>query len=128
MPDAWTPPDGFTLTRHDAHYLDFRGQGFTTRPVSPMEDGQIEVLWWDEAEPFIYSANDGRGPNATQETKDAAKAGNPVMGWNPNVTPKAIQGGYVPPQFSLRWDDDPTPKIAPASTATPPDADEGGDS
>lgn len=117
MPDEWTPPDGFTLTRLPAHYFDARGKGAARRPAEPMADGQIDVLWWNEDEPFIYSANDGRGPYATDETKAAAAAGNHVMGWNPNVTPKPIQGGYVPPQFKLVWDDDPTPKIEPATAA-----------
>lgn len=152
MPDAWQPPDGYTLTVVPEHYLDARGHGSDTRPAEPMPDGQIMVPWFgralvpdpdvseDEAAkraelgvvtplvevdvaPWALTPNDGRGPNATAETRAAAIAGTPVMGWNPVILEKPIKDGYVPPQYVLVKDDDPTlGTVEPASAteAAPP--------
>lgn len=131
MPD-WTPPDGFTLTKTDPYWLDSKGKAWSTRPADLMPDGQINVFWFGRAmatddagaateidvEPWAYTPNDGRGPNATQEARERAAAGDPIMGWNPVVLEKPIRDGYVPPQLVLVDDADPTlGDVEPASTA-----------
>ena len=115
----WTPPKGFTLTVIPGHTLDDRGMNRDgADPRRPqravMPDGAQEVFWFDEDEPFVYQENDGRGQFASKEAKDAAAAGKPLAGWNPNGEHRPIQGGYVPPQYVLTSDTDKTKKIKPA--------------
>lgn len=101
----WTPPKGYVLTRHEGHNVNTQGFAITAESVGAqreiMPDGQMDVFWYDEAEPFAYSENDGTGPNASQAAKDAAAAGKPLGGFNPKGSYKPIQGGFVPPQYQL---------------------------
>lgn len=119
MASEWTPPKGFTLTVIPEHTLDERGFDNSAndprRPRGVMPDGQIEVFWFDEDEPYVWQENDGTGQFASQEAKDAAAAGKPMAGWNANGTLKPIEGGYVPPQYILTDDKDKTPKVEPAN-------------
>lgn len=131
MPDAWKPPDGFTLTQTDPHYLDSNGRAWDNRPAELMPDGQINVFWFGRAldadgneidvPPWAYTPNDGRGPNATAEARERAAAGDPIIGWNPVYLEKPIMGGYVPPQSVLVKDDDPTLGAVEPATTTPRD-------
>lgn len=117
-PGGWKVPSGFTLTRHEGYYVDHRGMersGSTTNTT--MEDGQIEVPHFVEAEPFVWEANTGRGQYASPEAKQRALAGDPIWGWNPNCILLPIENGWMPPQYTLRHDDDPTPVTEPASVA-----------
>jgi len=117
---TWKAPKGYTLVTHPGHYLDARGfrvdeaQGVHAKGLMP--DGQIQVLWFDDDEPFAETENDGRGPHASDEAIAAAAAGKPIKGWNPKATLKPIQGGWHPPVYQLTRDDDPTPKTEPAGT------------
>lgn len=97
-------PDGYKLTVIDGYQVN--DQGFRIdpdtagrRPVMP--DGQIEVMWFDENQPFIWTSNDGMGDHASEEAKDAARAGTPLEGWNPNVIRKPIEDGWMPPVYTL---------------------------
>lgn len=123
MASEWTPPKGFTLTIIPAHTIDDRGMNRDgadpRRPSRPlMLDGSQEVFWFDEAEPYTWTVNDGTGQFASQEAKDAAAAGKPMAGWSPHGEHKPIKGGYVPDQYVLTHDADPTPITEPASVAT----------
>lgn len=117
MASDWKPPKGFTLTRIPGHLIDSRGMA--AKGSDPrrgvMLDGTQDVAWFDEAEPFVYEENDGRGPMASQEARDAAAAGTPLAGWNPNVVHKPIENGWVPDQYVLTADADPTPVTEPAN-------------
>lgn len=102
----WKAPDGYVLARHEGTYVNNRGFGVKSRDAVTdarplMADGAIEVLWFDEAEPFVESSNDGMGPHASDEAKRAARAGEPLTGWNPNVTSKPIRDGWMPPSYTL---------------------------
>lgn len=124
-PGGWSVPKGYTLKRIPGHYIDARGMNRDgsdpRRDRGPMLDGTQEVAHFDEAEPFIYQENDGRGQFASDEAKAAAAAGKPLAGWNPNVTFKGIVGGYVPDQYVLTHDKDDTPTIEPANVLAPPE-------
>lgn len=107
----WKAPAGYVLTRHPGTHVNSRGFGVKSkgavteaRPLMP--DGAIDVLWFDEDEPFVETENDGMGPNASDEAKDAARAGKPLKGWNPNVTVKPIKDGWMPPSYTLTKKDD----------------------
>lgn len=117
MASDWTPPKGFTLTVIPGHVMDARGMAAAGSDPRRgiMADGATNVLWFNEAEPFVYEENNGRGPMASQEARDAAAAGKPLAGWNANAIEKPIEGGWVPPQYVLTKDDDPTPVTEPAS-------------
>lgn len=108
----WQVPEGFTLSVVDGHTVNQRGflihGGSTPDRQVPVPDGSVDVFWFDEAEPFVWSLNDGRGPQASQAAKDAARAGKPLEGWAPNGEFRPIKDGWVPPQYILRKDDDPT--------------------
>lgn len=138
----WTPPSGFTLTATDEHWLDSLGRAWSTPPADRMRDGQINVFWFGRAlvagdvaagddpraalteidvAPWALTPNDGRGPFATEETRQAALDGKPIMGWNPVVLEKPIKDGYVPPQLVLVKDDDPTLGAVEPASATPRD-------
>lgn len=118
MPDAWTPPDGFTLTTTAEYWVDSKGRAWSTPPPDRMPDGQINVFWFGRAldddgaeidvDPWALTANDGRGPFATRAAVQAAAKGKPLTGWNPVVLEKPIKDGYVPPQLVLVKDNDPT--------------------
>lgn len=117
MASEWTPPKGYTLTVIPGHLIDSRGMaaaGGDPR-LGLLPDGQLDVAHFNETEPFIYEENDGRGQFASQEARDAAAAGKPLAGWNPNVTMLPIEGGWVPDQYVLSANDDPTPVTEPAS-------------
>lgn len=121
-PGGWSVPDGFTLTRIDGHYVDDKGFAVTGsgKPLRTTQDGTREVPEWNEKEPFVWQENDGKGANASDEARAAAEAGTPLAGWNPNVRFRPIKDSWMPPQFTLTWDDDPTPVTEPASiTALP---------
>jgi hypothetical protein len=123
----WKPPKGFTLTRHEGHYIDERGfrvddPATARRPLMP--DGQEDVLHFFEDEPFKLSANDGTGPHASVEARKRALAGDPIMGWNANALPLPIEGGWVPPTYSLTDDKDDTPETRPAVVGAPSDTDQ----
>lgn len=115
-PGGWEVPAGFTLTRIPAHQIDHRAMeasGSTTDTLAP--DGSIRVLHFFPEEPYVWKVNDGTGPNASDEAKRAALAGTPLAGWSPHCVSLPIEGGWVPDQYVLTHDDDPTPKIEPAS-------------
>lgn len=120
---AWEPPAGYTLTRHEGHYVNrkgFRVDADAAPAGGYMPDGQIEVPHFDNTEPFIYRANDGQGPFASDEAKRAAAAGEPLGGLSPNVTYKPIVGGWVPTVYTLRHVDDTTPETEPATLGGEP--------
>jgi hypothetical protein len=126
-PGGWEVPEGYTLKRIPGHYIDVRGinmEGSDPRDPRPrhqrMPDGAQEVAHFDEDEPFIYEENDGTGQFASQEAKDAAAAGTPMAGWNPNVTMLPIVDGYVPDQYVLTFDKDKTKKVKPANVLGEP--------
>jgi hypothetical protein len=123
-PGGWDVPEGYTLKRIPGHYIDSRGYNMEgsdpRRGRQPMPDGMQEVAHFDEDEPFIYEENDGTGQFASQEAKDAAAAGKPMGGWNPNVTMKPIEDGYVPDQYVLSFDKDKTKKVKPATVLGEP--------
>lgn len=101
---SWQAPEGYVLTEHPGYYVNIRG--FRVDDVNPtdralMPDGTIEVLWWNEDEPFVWKVNDGSGANASQEAKDAAAAGTPLAGYSPNTTTRPIKDGWVPPTYQL---------------------------
>lgn len=107
---TWKAPKGYTLEVHPGHQLNGRGYRIEDGDQNPrggvMPDGQIEVLWFDEDEPFVQSENDGRGPMASAEAIAAARAGKPLSGWNPNTHTEPIKDGWVPPTYILRKDGD----------------------
>jgi hypothetical protein len=120
----WKPPKGATLVRHDPYRINEQGMRLdgANRPEhwSPMPDRQIDVAWFDEDEPFVWHVHQGEShPHELGQPSDeaikAAAAGKPLEGWRPNVTMRPIMDGYVPPQYTLAFDDDPTPKIEPAT-------------
>lgn len=117
MASDWKPPEGYTLTVIPGHVMDARGMAAAgsdpRRGIMP--DGATMVLHFDEDEPYVWEENNGRGPMASQEARDAAKAGKPLAGWNPNAVEVPISGGWVPDQYVLTHDDDKTPTIEPAS-------------
>lgn len=122
---TWTPPAGYVLTKIPGHYLN--GRGMNVDGSDPrrglMPDGQIEVAHFVEDEPFVWTENDGKGPNASVEARKAALAGEPLSGWSPNVIMLPIEGGYVPDQYHLvREDDESHGTIEPASVLTGKDA------
>lgn len=98
-------PDGYKLIAHEGYYVNDQGFRITPdtegrRPVMP--DGQIEVPHFDENNPFIFTSNDGMGLHASEEAKEAARAGEPMEGWNPNVVLKPIKDGWMPPAYTLQ--------------------------
>lgn len=114
---AWKPPEGYVLTVVPGHYLNARGyeaDGSDPRH-GVLPDGQIEVAHFFEAEPFVWVENDGKGPNASIEAREAALAGEPLAGWSPNAILLPIEDGWVPDQYVLTHVDDDTPTIEPAS-------------
>lgn len=119
----WKPPKGYTLTKHEGHYVNDRG--FRTDPDNLrdgrtlMPDGQEDVLHFFEDEPFKLTPNDGRGPHASVEARERALAGDPIMGWNPNAIPLPIKDGWVPDAYTLTADDDDTPVTEPAVVGRP---------
>lgn len=115
-PGGWTVPDGYTLKRIPAHQIDHRAMaavGSSTGTLMP--DGGMDVPHYVEDEPFIWQENDGKGDNASVEARKAALAGTPIAGWNPNVIFLPIEGGWVPDQYTLTHDQDPTPVVEPAA-------------
>lgn len=121
----WKPPKGYTLTRHDGHYIDARGFKVDNPATATlMPDGQEDVLHFFEDEPFKLTANDGTGQHASVEARKRALAGDPIMGWNPNAIPLPIEGGWQPPTYTLKHDDDDTPETRPGVVGPPPDADQ----
>jgi hypothetical protein len=116
-PGGWKVPKGYTLTRYEGYHVD--GRGLMSEGSDPrhglMADGRMEVPHFVESEPFVWEENDGRGAFASIEAKKAALEGNPIAGWNPNVVLLPIEDSWMPPQFVLTHDEDPTPKIEPAS-------------
>jgi hypothetical protein len=98
-------PKGYVLKKqHDGHLMDGRGfrvdEGQEPRK-GLMPDGAIEVFWYDEDEPFVWRANDGMGPNASEHAKDMARAGTPLEGWAANGELKPIKDGWFPPVYTL---------------------------
>jgi hypothetical protein len=123
----WKPPKGYHLTRHDGHFVDDRGFRVDNpathhRPLMP--DGQEDVLHFFEDEPFKLTPNDGTGQHASVEARKAALAGKPIEGWNPNAIPLPIEGGWVPPTYTLTHEDDDTPEVRPAVVGPPSDQDQ----
>lgn len=125
-PGGWNVPDGFTLVCIPGHYVDDQGFAVTGsgKPLRTTPDGTRDVPVWDESEPFRWEENDGKDrpfgslTQPSQEAREAAAAGTPLAGWNPNVTFQPIKDSWMPPQFVLTWDDDPTPVTEPASVTT----------
>jgi hypothetical protein len=124
VPDAtatWEAPAGYTLTILPGHYLNEKGFAVTADSQGqrriPYQDGAMDVFWFNEAEPFVWTENDGRGVNASQAAKDAAAAGKPMAGYSPNGEYKPIAQGYVPPVYVLTKDDDDTPAVEPHERA-----------
>jgi hypothetical protein len=101
----WKAPAGHVMHRHEGTYINNRGFGIKDNNPPPnrplMPDGTIDVLWFDEDEPFVWKANDGMGPNASEHAKDMARAGTPLEGWHCNVTSKPIKDGWMPPVYTL---------------------------
>lgn len=97
---SWEPPKGWVLTRHDGYYINAQGfrltDGMRADHQAPMPDGQLDVAWFDEDQPFYEDKNMKPGPGFGFE------------GWSPNVTLLPIQDGFVPPQYHLVHEDDPT--------------------
>lgn len=117
--ESWQPPEGYTLTVVPGHYIDRKGFASDTPPAEPMADDTQEVAHF-LPERYVWEENDGRGPFASIAAREAALAGTPIAGWNPNVIHLPIKDGWVPDQFILTLDDDPTPVVEPASTAPVP--------
>lgn len=117
-PDAqttdWQPPEGFTLTVVPGHYIDRKGFAGVAPAAEPMPNGSLEVPHFVTSEPFVWKINDGTGPMASIEAKMAVLNGEPLAGWSPNCVHLPIQDGWVPDQYVLTWDDDPTPVVEPA--------------
>lgn len=116
-PGGWKVPKGFTLTRIPGHRIDARGMAAAgsdpRRGVMP--DGAQTVAHFVEDEPFVWKVNDGQGEWASDEAKKAALAGKPLAGWHPNVFHIAIEDSWVPDQYTLTLNDDPTPVTEPAN-------------
>jgi hypothetical protein len=104
---TWKAPKGYTLEVHEGYFIDGRGFRVSDEQMDDpkrglMPDGQIEVLWFNEDEPFVWGENDGRGPHASEEAIAAARAGTPLEGWMAQVESRPIQDGWHPPVYILR--------------------------
>lgn len=107
MATTWEAPDGFVLTVHDGYQLN--NKGFKFRPgvdTALMPDGQMEVAWFDEAEPFVWTKNTGAAHYHPAGQPDPDSLG--AEGWSPKITMKPIQAGYVPAVYNLTSLDDPS--------------------
>jgi hypothetical protein len=95
---SFKAPKGYVLIRNEPQTLN--DKGFAYAPGDRlMPDGQIDVAWFDEEEPFVFNDGSHLPAHPARSTVDAA-----AEGWNPKVTLKPIVGGYVPVSYQLRGD------------------------
>lgn len=98
----WKVPKGYTLTRTEGYVV--RADGYKANAgEEPMPDGQIDVAWYDEDEPFYADENNKPGP------------GHGMKGYSPNVELRPIRDGFVPPHYHMVREDDDTPVTEPAT-------------
>lgn len=84
----WKAPRGWRLVKHDGYTINHLGMRIDkhTRPdrTRLMPDGQVEVVHFDEDEPFYPDTH-----------------ANGIEGYSPRASLKPIQDGVVPPVYTL---------------------------